>query len=95
MVASIHRSTQVKQGNVQGIFYLIKLSVKKKSRGGRSFCVGAKDGAGAGAVIRISGSTELEPGEIFTSPQHGPLLFRLESRNVRDRNITYVQIMSL
>ncbi len=61
MDASIHTSSQVKQGNFQGIFNLIKLSgtVREGAK------AGAGDEAGAGAVIRNSGSKELKPKEIF------------------------------
>jgi hypothetical protein len=81
MVESIHirMYPQVKQNKViSRVTYLINSICEKKSRGGKSFCVGAKARAGAGAVIRISGPAEPEPKEIFTAPQHWLLPFRLE-----------------
>jgi hypothetical protein len=64
MVASIRVSkygTQVKEGHFQGVF-------QKKTNGQEN--VSAGSGAGAGAVIRIYGSTEPKPNEIFTAPHH-------------------------
>jgi hypothetical protein len=44
--------------------------VIKKSKGCKNVCVGA----GAGVLIRISGSVEPEPEEIYTAPQQWLLL---------------------
>ncbi len=70
MIAELLKNAKIGNSINSNFLYFIKKKKKNIFSGKKLGTAHVRVGAGSGAVIRIYGTLEPEPKEIFTAPQH-------------------------